>query len=78
MPCTSQKARQNQTLLAGRKILQSRSVAIKMDLRELLCGHPLKVGPTPPKTSRARVHKLRASIPGLTETINAAHRAPLV
>jgi len=69
--CKSQEAQENRTLLAGRKMLQSRYIDIEMCLRGLLRGYGLKVGPTRPKTFEARVRDLVAAVPGLTETIDA-------
>lgn len=78
--CKSQGAQENRTLLAGRKMLQSRYIDIEMCLRGLLRGYGLKVGPTKPKTFDARVRELTASVPGLIETIDAllTARAALV
>jgi hypothetical protein len=42
--CKSQEAQQNRTLLAGRKMLQSRYIDLEMCLRGLLPGYGLKVG----------------------------------
>lgn len=78
--CKSQAAQENRTLLAGRKMLQSRYIDIEMCLRGLLRGYGLKVGPTKPKTFEVRVRELAASVPGLIETIDAllTARAALV
>lgn len=78
--CKSQGAQENRTLLAGRKMLQSRYIDIEMCLRGLLRGYGLKVGPTRPKTFEVRVRELAASVPGLIETIDAllGARAALV
>ncbi len=48
--CKSQEAQENRTLLAGRKMLQSRYIDLEMCLRCLLRGYGLKVGPTNKKT----------------------------
>lgn len=69
--CKSQEAQENRTLLAGRKMLQSRYIDIEMCLRGLLRGYGLKVGPTKPKTFEARVRELAGAVPGLTEAIDA-------
>lgn len=69
--CKSQEAQENRTLLAGRKMLQSRYIDIEMCLRGLLRGYGLKVGPTKPKTFEARVRELATAVPVLTETIDA-------
>ena len=69
--CKSQEAQESRTLLAGRKMLQSRYIDIEMCLRGLLRGYGLKVGPTKPKTFEARVRELATAVPGLTETIDA-------
>ena len=73
--CKSQEAQETRTLLAGRKMLQSRYIDIEMCLRGLLRGYGLKVGPTNRKTFEARVQELAALVPGLTETIDALLKA---
>lgn len=73
--CKSLEAQENRTLLAGRKMLQSRYIDIEMSLRGLLRGYGLKVGPTKRKTFEDRVRELAGSIPGLTNTIDALLKA---
>ncbi|GGC13319.1 hypothetical protein GCM10011494_35230 [Novosphingobium endophyticum] len=73
--CKSQEAQENRTLLAGRKMLQSRYIDLEMCLRGLLRGYGLKVGPTNSKTFEGRVRELAASAPGLTDTIDALLKA---
>ena len=73
--CKSQEARENRTLLAGRKMLQSRYIDLEMCLRGLLRGYGLKVGPTNRKTFADRVRELAASVPGLTDAIDALLKA---
>lgn len=73
--CKSQEAQENRTLLAGRKMLQSRYIDLEMCLRGLLRGYGLKVGPTNRKTFADRVRELAASVPGLTDAIDALLKA---
>lgn len=73
--CKSQEAQENRTLLAGRKMLQSRYIDLEMSLRGLLRGYGLKVGPTYRKTFADRVRELAASVPGLTDAIDALLKA---
>lgn len=69
--CKTQEAQENRTLLAGRKMLQSRYIDLEMCLRGLLRGYGLKVGATNRKTFDGRVRELAESVPGLTDTIDA-------
>jgi transposase len=73
--CKSQEAQENRTLLAGRKMLQSRHIDLEMCLRGLLRGYGLKVGQTNRKTFEGRVRELAASAPGLDSAVDALLKA---
>ena len=73
--CKSQQAQENRTLLAGRKMLQSRYIDLEMCLRGLLRGYGLKVGQTNRKTFEGRVRELATSIPGLDCAVDALLKA---
>ena len=73
--CKSQQAQENRTLLAGRKMLQSRYIDLEMCLRGLLRGYGLKVGQTNRKTFEGRVRELAASVPGLDNAVDALLKA---
>lgn len=73
--CKSLEAQENRTLLAARKMLQSRYIDLEMCLRGLLRGYGLKVGPTNRKTFEGRVRELTASVPGLEDSIDALLKA---
>ena len=73
--CKSQEAQENRTLLAGRKMLQSRYIDLEMCLRGLLRGYGLKVGQTNRKTFEGRVRELAASVPGLDSAVDALLKA---
>ena len=73
--CKSQQAQENRTLLAGRKMLQSRYIDLEMCLRGLLRGYGLKVGQTNRKTFEGRVRELATTIPGLDCAVDALLKA---
>jgi transposase len=64
--CKSQAAQENRTLLAGRKMLQSRYIDLEMCLRGLLRGYGLKVGPTNRKTFEGPLQKWQPPSRGST------------
>lgn len=67
-------------MLAARKVLLSKFHDIEMSLRGLLRGYGLKIGRTTRKTFGGRVRELAASLPGLTDVVDAllAARAALI
>ena len=73
--CKSLEAQENRTLLAGRKMLQSKYIDLEMCLRGLLRGYGLKVGQTNRKTFEGRVRELAASVPGLDSAVDALLKA---
>lgn len=73
--CKSQEAQENRTLLAGRKMLQTKYIDLEMCLRGLLRGYGLKIGPTSRKTFEGRVRELAASVPGMEDVIDALLKA---
>ena len=56
--CKSLPAQEVRTLLAARKLLQTKRIDVEMSIRGLLRGYGLKVGPTTPRTFEGRVHEL--------------------
>ena len=69
--CKSQDSQESRTLLAARKVLQSKFYDIEMSLRGLLRGYGLKIGRTTRKTFGGRVRELAESLPGLTGVVDA-------
>ncbi|MDX0980525.1 IS110 family transposase [Sinorhizobium medicae] len=76
--CKSEDAQDTRTLLAARKVLQSKWHALEMSLRGLLRGYGLKVGETTRKTFEPRVRGLAAGVPGLAEVADALLKARAV
>jgi len=78
--CKSPDAQECRTLLAARRVLQSKVHDIEMSLRGLLRGYGLKIGATTRKTFAGRVLELAKAVPGLAEVFDAllAARAALV
>lgn len=73
--CKSQEAQENRTLLACRKMLQSKNIDLELYLRGLLRGYGLKVGQANRKTFEGRVRELAATVPGLDSAVDALLKA---
>src|SRR5690606_36690634 len=68
--CKSQVAQENRTLLAGRKMLQTRYIDLEMCLRGLRRGYGLKVGPPNRMSFDGRVRELASAVPGIDSTVD--------
>lgn len=73
--CKSQDAQENRTLLAARKMLQSKCIDLEMSLRGLLRGYGLKVAQTTRKAFEGRVRGLAAAVSGLATAVDALLKA---
>jgi len=69
--CKSLAAQETRALLTARKLLQAKRHDVEMNLRGVLRGFGLKVGPTTPRTFEARVRELVEGHPTL-ETVAEA------
>jgi transposase len=69
--CKSLAAQETRALLTARKLLQAKRHDVEMNLRGVLRGFGLKVGPTTPRTFEARVRELVDGHPTL-ETVAGA------
>jgi transposase len=78
--CKSLAAQETRALLTARKLLQAKRHDVEMNLRGVLRGFGLKVGPTTPKTFEARVRELVEGHPTLETVAEAllAARAELL
>jgi transposase len=71
--CKSLAAQETRALLTARKLLQAKRHDVEMNLRGVLRGFGLKVGPTTPKTFETRVRELVEGHPTL-ETVAEVNR----
>jgi len=78
--CKSLAAQETRALLTARKLLQAKRHDVEMNLRGVLRGFGLKVGPTTPKSFEARVRELVEGHPTLETVAEAllAARAELL
>jgi transposase len=76
--CKSLPAQEVRTLLAARKLLQTKRIDVEMSIRGLLRGYGLKVGPTTPRTFEGRVHELAAGHDTLSLITSALLKARAV
>jgi len=78
--CKSLAAQETRALLTARKLLQAKRHDVEMNLRGVLRGFGLKVGPTTPRSFEARVRELVDGHPTLETVAEAllAARAELL
>jgi transposase len=76
--CKSLPAQEVRSLLAARKVLQTKRIDVEMSIRGLLRGYGLKVGPTTPRTFEGRVHELAAGHDTLSLIASALLKARAV